>query len=59
VKYKRIIAKKIKENRNLTDKDEIEQAIKLGEFIRNETLALYSLRKYRHLKRAYGSDSKA
>lgn len=60
-----------KENRNLTEKDEIERAIKLGEFIKNgtrhanvrpfpgyswpltETLALYSLRKYRHLKRMY------
>ncbi|OCH93079.1 hypothetical protein OBBRIDRAFT_750315 [Obba rivulosa] len=40
-------------NRHLTDEQEIEKAIKLGEYIRNETLALYSLRKYRHLKRAY------
>lgn len=65
------------ENRNLKDKDEIEKAIKLGEYIRNgaspwwfynskwayhcleraETLALYSLRKYRHLKRMYPEDS--
>ncbi|KAI0750116.1 hypothetical protein C8Q80DRAFT_1269878 [Daedaleopsis nitida] len=40
-------------NRNLTDPEEIEKAIKMGEYIRNETLALYSLRKYRHLKRMY------
>ncbi|KAI0783614.1 hypothetical protein C8Q75DRAFT_428212 [Abortiporus biennis] len=40
-------------NRNLTDPEEIEKAIKLGEYIRNETIALYSLRKYRHLKRMY------
>ncbi|KAI0072952.1 hypothetical protein K474DRAFT_1628231 [Panus rudis PR-1116 ss-1] len=44
-------------NRHLTDKAEIEKAIKLGEYIRNETLALYKLRKYRHLKRMYPSDS--
>lgn len=43
-------------NKNLTDEKEIEKAIKLGEYIRNETLALYSLRKYRHLKRMYPSD---
>ncbi|KDR76372.1 hypothetical protein GALMADRAFT_226068 [Galerina marginata CBS 339.88] len=40
-------------NRHLTDKDEIENALKLGEYIKKETLALYSLRKYRHLKRMY------
>ncbi|KIK90462.1 hypothetical protein PAXRUDRAFT_831697 [Paxillus rubicundulus Ve08.2h10] len=40
-------------NRNLTDEEEIEKAIKFGEYIKNETLALYSLRKYRHLKRMY------
>ncbi|KIP08225.1 hypothetical protein PHLGIDRAFT_104624 [Phlebiopsis gigantea 11061_1 CR5-6] len=44
-------------NRNLQHKEEIERAIKLGEYIRNETLALYSLRKYRHLKRMYPQDS--
>ncbi|KII84424.1 hypothetical protein PLICRDRAFT_95386 [Plicaturopsis crispa FD-325 SS-3] len=45
-------------NRHLTDQAEIEKAIKLGEYIKNETLALYSLRKYRHLKRMYpGPDS--
>jgi len=63
------------ENKNLTDPEEIEKAIKLGEYIKNgeavsscslaltptllhavgckETLALYSLRKYRHLRRMY------
>ncbi|KAL6302504.1 hypothetical protein BKA93DRAFT_397699 [Sparassis latifolia] len=40
-------------NRNLQNPEDIERAIKLGEYIRNETLALYSLRKYRHLKRMY------
>ena len=64
------------ENRNLQDPEEIERALKLGEYIRNgaspsmswpcinrpsvtvtETLALYSLRKYRHLKRMYPDHS--
>ncbi|KAA1467700.1 hypothetical protein DENSPDRAFT_769210 [Dentipellis sp. KUC8613] len=40
-------------NRNLTDPEEIDKALKLGEYIKNETLALYSLRKYRHLKQMY------
>ncbi|EPQ54206.1 hypothetical protein GLOTRDRAFT_139556 [Gloeophyllum trabeum ATCC 11539] len=40
-------------NRDLTDPEDIEKAIKFGEYIKNETLALYSLRKYRHLKRMY------
>ncbi|KAG2147699.1 hypothetical protein DEU56DRAFT_730686 [Suillus clintonianus] len=57
-------------NRNLADEQEIEKALRLGEYIKNgesrwfqtrcsnssnvpETLALYSLRKYRHLKRMY------
>ncbi|THH31722.1 hypothetical protein EUX98_g2473 [Antrodiella citrinella] len=44
-------------NKDLKDEEEIENAIKLGEYIRNETLALYSLRKYRHLKRMYPFDS--
>ncbi|KZT73059.1 hypothetical protein DAEQUDRAFT_722165, partial [Daedalea quercina L-15889] len=44
-------------NRNLQDPEDIEKALKLGEYIRNETLALYSLRKYRHLKRMYPNDS--
>ncbi len=63
------------ENRHLTDPEEINKAIKMGEYIRNgafygvflyqpipqlamlETLALYSLRKYRHLKRMYPNES--
>ncbi|KAH7884622.1 hypothetical protein F5I97DRAFT_1890698 [Phlebopus sp. FC_14] len=44
-------------NRYLTDEEEIEKAIQFGEYIKNETLALYSLRKYRHLKRMYPSNS--
>ncbi|KAF8734689.1 hypothetical protein AX14_003119 [Amanita brunnescens Koide BX004] len=43
-------------NRHLTDREDIENALKLGDYIRKETLALYSLRKYRHLKRMYPSD---
>jgi len=42
------------ENRRLTDPAEIEQALRFGEYIKQETLALYSLRKYRHLKQRYG-----
>lgn len=56
------------ENRNLTDPEEIEKALRLGNYIKKgawvsiqfsiahvgtETLALYSLRKYRHLKKMY------
>ncbi|KIK62380.1 hypothetical protein GYMLUDRAFT_242567 [Collybiopsis luxurians FD-317 M1] len=41
------------QNRSLTDPEEIEKALKLGEYIKAETLALYSLRKYRHLKQNY------
>ncbi|KIY44138.1 hypothetical protein FISHEDRAFT_52619, partial [Fistulina hepatica ATCC 64428] len=44
-------------NRNLTDPKEIEQALRMGEYIKNETLALYSMRKYRHLKRHYYPES--
>ncbi|EIW84108.1 hypothetical protein CONPUDRAFT_135671 [Coniophora puteana RWD-64-598 SS2] len=44
-------------NRNLTDAEEIEKAYNLGEYIKKETLALYSLRKYRHLKRMYPPNS--
>ncbi|KAF9512483.1 hypothetical protein BS47DRAFT_1486276 [Hydnum rufescens UP504] len=40
-------------NRHLTEKNEIERALALGEHIKNETLALYSLKKYRHLRRIY------
>jgi len=40
-------------NKHLKTEEEINQAIRLGEFIKQETLALYSLRKYRHLKRMY------
>ncbi|KAI6155390.1 hypothetical protein BKA82DRAFT_119529 [Pisolithus tinctorius] len=44
-------------SRHLTDEGEIEKAIQFGEYIKNETLALYSLRKYRHLRRMYPSGS--
>ena len=65
-----------KENKNLTDHEDIEKALKMAEYIKNgmwqspstgmlsgsqttrtETLALYSLRKYRHLKNHYYPDS--
>ncbi|KAL1682893.1 hypothetical protein EV122DRAFT_273878 [Schizophyllum commune] len=48
---------KATENRNLTDHEDIEKALKMAEYIKNETLALYSLRKYRHLKNHYYPDS--
>ncbi|KDQ21655.1 hypothetical protein BOTBODRAFT_26086 [Botryobasidium botryosum FD-172 SS1] len=40
-------------NRNLEDPEKIERAFALGEYVKNETLALYSLRKYRWLRRSY------
>ncbi|KAG7451031.1 uncharacterized protein BT62DRAFT_926682 [Guyanagaster necrorhizus] len=51
--FKGRVRKMFEKNRNLTDDAEIEKAIKFGEYIKEETLALYSLRKYRHLKRMY------
>ncbi|KAF8265017.1 hypothetical protein EI94DRAFT_1590384, partial [Lactarius quietus] len=39
-------------NRDLKDPAEIEKALRFGEYIKNVTLALYSLRKYRHLRHA-------
>ena len=64
------------ENKGLSDPEEIEKAIGLGEYIKNgtsscalayadiqlaiphtETLALYSLKKYRHLKQRYPEPS--
>lgn len=44
-------------NRYLKEPAEIEQALRFGEYIKNETLALYSLRKYRHLRQRYYSPS--
>ncbi|KAG9005914.1 hypothetical protein FRB94_001124 [Tulasnella sp. JGI-2019a] len=40
-------------NKDLTDPEAIEKAFALGEYIKRETLALYSLSKYRYLKRTY------
>ncbi|KAF9223532.1 hypothetical protein BS17DRAFT_706176 [Gyrodon lividus] len=51
------LRKLYQKNRNLTGEEEVEKALKFGEYIKNETLALYSLRKYRHLKRMYPSNS--
>ncbi|KAJ7716742.1 hypothetical protein DFH07DRAFT_762331 [Mycena maculata] len=48
------IRKLFERNRGLTDPDEIESALRLAEYIKQaETLALYALRKYRHLRRSY------
>ena len=41
---------------SLTDPQEIDKAIKLGEYIVKEIQALYQLRKYRALKKMYYSD---
>ncbi|KAG8865558.1 hypothetical protein FRC20_009701 [Serendipita sp. 405] len=38
--------------------EDAEKALKLGEYIKQETIALYSLRKYRHLKNAYYSEAR-
>ncbi|TFK75146.1 hypothetical protein BDN72DRAFT_832457 [Pluteus cervinus] len=47
------IRRMFEKNRHLTDQQEIEKALRLGDYIKKETLALYSLRKYRYLKRMY------
>ncbi|KAF7375039.1 Eukaryotic translation initiation factor 1A [Mycena sanguinolenta] len=44
-------------NRALTDPDDIERAFQMCEYIKQETLALYALRKYRHLRRVYPSSN--
>ncbi|KAI9567327.1 hypothetical protein HD554DRAFT_2205551 [Boletus coccyginus] len=51
------LRKLYEKNRNLKDEAEIERALSFGEYIKNETLALYSLRKYRHLRRMYPPSS--
>ncbi|KAN0132901.1 hypothetical protein V8E53_009266 [Lactarius tabidus] len=45
-------------NRDLKEPAEIEQALRFGEYIKNETLALYSLHKYRHLRQRYDPPSR-
>ncbi|KAJ7931381.1 hypothetical protein B0H13DRAFT_1594359 [Mycena leptocephala] len=40
-------------NRAITDPDEVQRAFQMLEYIKQETLALYALRKYRHLRRVY------
>ncbi|KZP00342.1 hypothetical protein CALVIDRAFT_560331 [Calocera viscosa TUFC12733] len=40
-------------NRSLTEEEDIKRALAMGEYIRDETMALYSLKKFRHLRRAY------
>ncbi|KAJ7227078.1 hypothetical protein GGX14DRAFT_510596 [Mycena pura] len=42
-------------NRSLTDPQQIAAAFSLLEYIKQDTLALYALRKYRHLRRVYPS----
>lgn len=39
---------------NERDSGEIEKFVKHGEFVENEIMALYSLKKYRHMKNRYG-----
>ncbi|KAH9972158.1 hypothetical protein BGW80DRAFT_397979 [Lactifluus volemus] len=51
------IRRMFEKNRGLTDSAKIEQALRFGEYIKNETLALYSLRKYRYLKQRYDHTS--
>ncbi|EJD06996.1 uncharacterized protein FOMMEDRAFT_75436 [Fomitiporia mediterranea MF3/22] len=47
------LRKMFEKNKELSNPEDIEKALQFGEFIRNETLALIRLSKYRHLKRAY------
>ena len=42
-------------NAKLTDPEAIDRMLDLAEHVKRETLALYSLSKYRHLKRSYSS----
>ncbi|KAM6504442.1 hypothetical protein JOM56_001385 [Amanita muscaria] len=53
--YHARIRRLFENNRHLTREDDIQNALNLGDYIRKETLALYSLKKYRHLKRMYPS----
>ncbi|KAJ3188177.1 LYR motif-containing protein 5 [Gaertneriomyces sp. JEL0708] len=39
--------------RDLTNREDIEKAIKMGEFVLKELEALWFLKKYRHLKKTY------
>ncbi|PWN93848.1 hypothetical protein FA10DRAFT_283471 [Acaromyces ingoldii] len=41
----------------LTDDKEIEEKLALGEFVRKETETLYSLKKYRTLRKRYVEDA--
>ncbi|CAK9786719.1 hypothetical protein CC85DRAFT_286860 [Cutaneotrichosporon oleaginosum] len=40
-------------NANITDPVKLKQQLDLAEHIKKEILAMYSIRKYRHLRRAY------
>ncbi|KIY66545.1 hypothetical protein CYLTODRAFT_377591 [Cylindrobasidium torrendii FP15055 ss-10] len=51
--FRGVVRRMFEKNRHLTEPEEIENALKFGEYIKKETLALYSLKKYRHLKRMY------
>ncbi|EPQ30973.1 uncharacterized protein PFL1_06849 [Pseudozyma flocculosa PF-1] len=44
-------------NAALTDMHQVEEKLKLAEFVAKETETLYSLKKYRTLKRRYYADS--
>ncbi|PWN35198.1 uncharacterized protein FA14DRAFT_189189 [Meira miltonrushii] len=45
-----------RKNAHLTDDKEIQQKLDLGDFVRKETETLYSLKKYRTLRRRYIQD---
>jgi len=44
-------------SRSLEKGEDIEKVLLLAEHIKNETIALYQLKKYRHLHRTYYKDS--
>uniref|UniRef100_A0A5S6QQF1 Complex 1 LYR protein domain-containing protein n=1 Tax=Trichuris muris TaxID=70415 RepID=A0A5S6QQF1_TRIMR len=50
---KSVLRRAFLSNKGLTDKAQIQQAIKHGEFVKKELEALYSLRKYRAMKKRY------
>ncbi|PWN51853.1 hypothetical protein IE53DRAFT_367711 [Violaceomyces palustris] len=46
-----------RKNAHLTDDKEILEKLEIGEFVRKETEALYSLKKYRTLRKRYVADA--
>ena len=53
-KFKTSLVRAFRANRDLKTTEEIELKIKHAEFVEQEILALYSLKKYRALKNRYG-----